>query len=73
MEVEVALYLPSIRLNTSIRKYVIRTQRLAYNHLIRLVLETASPKTQLGRIQAFIRGLVDLESLELIENFKYSP
>ena len=51
MEVKAALYPPSIRLNTSLRNYVIRTQRLAFSYPIRLALgEDLGPKTQLGRI-----------------------
>ena len=74
MEVEAVLYPLSIRLNTSLRKYAIRTQKLAPSHLIRLALEEdPGPKTQLGRIWNLIQGLVDLDSLELIQHFKYPP
>ena len=46
MEVEAALYPPSIRLNISLQNYVIRTQRLALSYLIRLALgEDPGPKT----------------------------
>ena len=74
MEVEAALYPPSIRLNTSLRNYAIRTQRLALSHPIRLALgEDPGPKTQLGRIWNSIQGLVDLDNLEPIQHFKYPP
>ena len=75
MEVEAALYPPSIRLNTSIRNYAIRTKRLSPRHLIRLALEsdTLQPQSQLGRIQSSIQDLVDLDSLEPIQYFKYPP
>ena len=77
MEVEAALYPPSIRLNTSIRKYAIQTRRLSPSHLIRLALESVTlqsqSQSQLGRIQSSIQDLVDLDSLELIQNYKYPP
>ena len=73
MEVEAALYPPSIKLNTSLRKYAIRTKRLSPRHLIRLALESLQPQSQLGRIQSSIQDLVDLDSLEPIQYFKYPP
>ena len=108
MEVEAALPPPSIRLNTSIRKYAFRALKLSPEHpinvetrqlqlndqlaQIRLNGQPTQPSTkrknvknkqtrlsakkqptQLERIQSSIQGLVDVDSLEPIEHFKYPP
>ena len=87
MEVEAALAPPGIRLNASIRQYAFRALRLAPSHPISLEIDqvfkpTESPvqvknrpsqPTQLERIWNSIQGLVDLDSIELIQHFKYPP
>jgi ribonuclease HI len=85
MEVEAILAPPNIRLDSNIRKYAIRLQKLSPSHpvnqeLIRLrtpeFTETprkAPQKIQLQRIQDSISELGDLSSLEKIQHFKFPP
>lgn len=79
MEVEAALEPPSVRLNACMRKYAIRTFKLAAKHPISQELSnlknSPTPKlpVQLERIQVSIQNLVDLDDLEPIQHFKFAP
>ena len=79
MEVEAALLPPSIQLNASVHQYAFRALKLSPSHPIHLELglvRSQSSKnipTQLERIKKSILGLADLDSLEPIQHFKYSP
>jgi hypothetical protein len=70
MEVEAALQPPSVRLNANIRKYAIRTMKLAPKHPVNQelsnLLNRPTPKlpVQLERSRASIQDLVDLDDLE---------
>jgi hypothetical protein len=79
IEIEAALQPPSIRLNTSLRKFAIRTLKLAPRHPINQELSNlpdipkTKPMTQLERIKASIQDLVDPIDLEPLQHFKYPP
>jgi len=71
MEVEAALLPPNIRLDASTRQYVFRILKLALTHPINA--EATLDSTQLDRIRKSIHSLVDIDSLEQIQHFKYPP
>jgi ribonuclease HI len=73
MEIEAALYPPSIRLNTSLRKYAIRQLKLAPSHPIQAIFQDPQPGLQASRIKESIADLADLDSLEPIQHFVFSP
>ena len=79
MEVEAALQPPSVRLNANIRKYAIRTMKLAPKHPVNQelsnLLNRPTPKlpVQLERSRASIQDLVDLDDLEPLQHFKFPP
>ena len=80
MEVEAALLPPSIRLNASVHQYAFRALKLSPSHPVHLELGLVGsqfskniPITQLERIKKSILGLADLDTLEPIQHFKYSP
>ena len=78
MEVEASLLPPSIRLSKSVRQYAFHALKLAPSHPINVEIARLDPvtparPTQLERIRDSIQGLVDTESLEQIEYFKFPP
>jgi len=88
MEVEAALLPPRIRLESNLQKYAFRLQKLSPQHpvnkeLVRLAATEAEledqgkpipqSQLQLELIRDSIKGLVDLNSLEPIEHFKFPP
>ena len=73
MELEAALYPPSIRLNTTLRKYAIRQLKLAQNHPIRQMFTATNVGSQATRILDSIKGLVNFSTLEPIQHFAYAP
>jgi ribonuclease HI len=85
MEAEAILAPPTIRLDSNLRKYAIRLQKLPSTHPVNQELarlkppeftETprkAPPKVQLQRIQESILGLANISSLERIQHFKFPP
>jgi hypothetical protein len=85
MEVEAALPPAHIRLNSNLCQYAFRALKLSPTHPIQEAINKPTyhlspntprpipPKTQLERIRHSIQELVDLDSLEHIQHFKYPP
>ena len=88
MEIEAAILPPRLRLDTSLQKYAFRLQKLSDKHPVNqelsLLVNTEreledqgkpTPKghLQLNNIRDSIKGLVDLQSLELIKHFQFPP
>jgi ribonuclease HI len=84
MEIEAALPPPEVRLNSNIRQYAFRVLKLSPSHPINIEINKvesfrddfdlqAIKPMQIERIYTSIQGLVDLDSLEQIQHFYFSP
>jgi ribonuclease HI len=84
MEVEAALPPPEVRLNSHIRQYAFRALKLSPLHPVNIEIQGLQnfrenfdirrPKImQIERIYTSIQGLVDPDSLEKIQHFRFSP
>ncbi len=84
IEVEAALPPPEVRLNLYIRQYAFRALKLSPLYLVNIEIQGLQnfrdnfnirrPKIiQIERIYTSIQGLVDPDSLEKIQHFRFSP
>jgi hypothetical protein len=79
MEVKAGLQPPEVRLNTSLRKFAIRTMKLAPWHPINQEIAnlppnpSSKPIAQLERVKYLTQDLVDSTDLEPLQHFKYPP
>jgi hypothetical protein len=79
MEVKAGLQPLEVRLNTSLRKFAIRTMKLAPWHPINQEIAnlppnpSSKPIAQLERVKYLTQDLVDSTDLEPLQHFKYPP